>query len=215
MMNRIFILITLPFIFTITSCDRIDAEFQLMSKNSDIADLKASNETLITENLDLTAQVARLNVGNTDGALIEELRKALTKKESELKLLESRLNKREQTIISNETNLDKSKREFLLNNTESLKDIGEAQQLKTEYEFMRSKYNEAENRANNWLIYLSILIVMFVISIFFTIHKAMRYSARNSQIDTALRIIESSAIDEKDKKLVMSTFERLEDKDAT
>ena len=215
MMNRIFILITLPFIFTITSCDRIDAEFQLMSKNSDIADLKASNETLITENTDLTAQVARLSAGITDGTYIEEVRKGLTKKESELKLLESRLNKREQTITSNETNLDKSKREFLSNNTESLKDIGKAQQLKTEYEFMRGKYNEAENRANNWLIYLSILIVMFVISIFFIIHKSMQYSTRNSQIDTALSIIESSAIDKKDKKLVMSTFERLEDKDAT
>ena len=209
-MNKILALPSLILIITITGCDRIAAEFQLGDKKTEIADLKATNVKLINENRDLTAQVARLNTGTPDGAVVEELRKALTKKESELNLLETRLNKREQAIISNETNLDKNKREFLSNNEEGLKSIGEATQLKAEYEFMRGKYNDSENRANNWLIYISILIAAFVITLFFTIHKSMRYSARNKQIDTALRIIESSGIDNKDKKLVMSTFERLE-----
>ena len=195
---------------TITGCDDIATQFQLGDKNARITDLEASKEKLTNENRDLTAQVARLNVGNPGGAVVEESRKALSKKESELNLLESRLNKREQVIISNETDLDKNKRQFLSNNEEGLKSIGEATQLKAEYEFMRGKYNDAENRANNWLIYISILIAAFVITLFFTIHKSMRYSARNKQIDTALRIIESSSIDNKDKKLVMSTFDRLE-----
>ena len=209
-MKKIFVLALVLLIMTITGCDRIAAEFQLLNKNTEIADLKASNENLVNENRDLTAQVSRLNVGTPGGAVVEELRKALTKKESELKLLESRLNKREQVIVSNETNLDKNKREFLHNNEEGLKSIGKAAQLKEEYEFMREKYNDAENRANDWLIFISILIVSFVITLFFTLHKSMRYSARGKQIDAALKIIGSSSIDNRDKKLVMSTFDKLE-----
>ena len=205
------ILIILPFITTITGCDRIDAEFQLMSKNSEISDLRSDNKDYINENSELNAQVARFNAGIPGGAVVEEQRKALRKKETELKLFEGRLNKREETIISNETNLDKHKREFLSSNAEKLETIGEARQLKVEYEFMRENSIEKENRANNWLIFFSMLMVMFVAAIFFAIHKSMKYSARNRQIDTALRIIESSGIDNKDKKLVMSTFERLED----
>ncbi len=208
-MNKI--ILCLISILILSGCDTVKTEFQISDLKDEIAELKEKNENLSLENRDLTAQVARLNVGNLGGAEVEEMRKALTKKEAELNLFESRLTKREESIKTDKTNLDMDKKQFIDKNGDKLEAIGEARQLKTEYEFMREKYNDAEARANNWLIYISILIVAFVITIFVTIHKSMKYSAKNSQIDTAVRIIEASGIDNKDKRLLMSTFERLDD----
>ncbi len=205
------IILCLISILILSGCDEVKTQLQINDLKDEIADLKAKNETLSLENRDLTAQVARLNVGNQGGAEIEEMRKALTKKEAELRLIESRLTKREESIKTDKTNLDMDKKQFIEKNGDKLEAIGEARQLKTEYEFMREKYTAAEARANNWLIYISILIAAFVITIFVTIHKSMKYSAKNSQIDTAIRIIEASGIDNKNKRLVMSTFERLDD----
>ena len=192
-----------------SGCDRIKSENQITGLKTEIAQLKTKNEELINENKELTAQVARLNASEPGGAAIEELRKALTKKESELEHREKRIITREEALRLGEIKIDTLEREFYEKTGLKLEEIGEAKQIKREYEYMRENLEDAEAKANNWLIYFSGMLIGLFVCIVVLIFASMKYSSKNKQIETAWKIVESVDLSSNDKALIASSLGQL------
>ena len=73
---------------------------------------------------------------------------------------------------------------------------------------MSAALDAASNRANNWLIYISVLIVAFVVAIIYLIITAMRYSSQNRRVDNAITYLETGDVDDRDKRLIASYLDR-------
>ena len=189
-------------------CDRIEVENQISEKQQGIESLRTHNRQLTNEVKELASQVARLNAGQTDGIVIEELRKSLTLKESVLQGREERITKQETALRLAVVKIDKLQREFYAETGDKLEVIGEARQIKREYENMSAALGAANNRANNWLIYLSVLMVAFVAAIVYLIITAMRYSSQNRRVDNAMAYVEAGNLDNKDKQLIATYLDR-------
>lgn len=197
-----------------SGCDRIEVENQISDKQQDIASLQAHNLQLTNEVKGYVAQVARLNANEPDGMVVEELRKALTLKESNLQSREGQLTKQEESLHLAVTKIDQLQRTFYAESGNKLEAIGEARQIKREYDNMSAALDVANDRVNNWLIYISVLIVCFVLSVFFVIFTGMRYSRQNKDIDAALYALRTGEIDVKNKQVIASALgKRLDFKD--
>ena len=189
-------------------CDRIEVENQISEKQQDIESLRTHNRQLMNEVKELASQVARLNASQTDGMVIEELRKALTLKESVLQGREDRITKQETALRLAIVKVDKLQREFYAETGEKLEVIGEARQIKKEYDNMSAALDVANNRANNWLIYISVLVVAFVAAIVYLIITAMRYSSQNRRVDNAITYLGTGDVDDRSKRLIASYLDR-------
>ena len=73
---------------------------------------------------------------------------------------------------------------------------------------MSAALDVANDRANNWLIYISVLIVCFVLSVFFVIFTGMKYSRQNKDIDSALYALRTGEIDVQNKQVIASALGR-------
>ena len=195
-------------ILFVPGCDRIEVENQISGKQQDIESLRTHNLQLMNEVKALSSQVARLNAGQSDGMVIEEMRKALTLKESELQGREARITKQETALRISVAKIGQLQREFYAETGEKLEFIGEARQIKREYDKMSASLDIANDRANNWLIYISVLLVGFVVSVFFVIITGMKYSRQNKDIDAALYALRVGEIDVQDKKVIASALGR-------
>ena len=197
-----------------SGCDRIEVENQISAKQQDIASLQAHNLQLTNEVNGYAAQVARLNANEPDGMVVEELRKALTLKESNLQSREGQLTKQEESLRLAVTKIDQLQRAFYAETGNKLEAIGEARQIKREYDNMSAALDVANERANNWLIYISVLLVCFILSVFFVIFTGMKYSRQNKDIDAALYALRTGEIDVKNKHAIASALgKRLDFKD--
>jgi len=197
-----------------SGCDRIEVENQISDKQQDIASLQAHNLQLTNEVKGYAAQVARLNANEPDGMVVEELRKALTLKESNLQSREGQLTKQEESLQLAVTKIDQLQRTFYAETGNKLEAIGEARQIKREYDNMSTALDVANDRVNNWLIYISVLIVCFVLSVFFVIFTGMKYSRQNKDIDAALYALRIGEIDVQNKHAIASALgKRLDFKD--
>ena len=197
-----------------SGCDRIEVENQISAKQQDIASLQAHNLQLTNEVKGYAAQVARLNANEPDGMVVEELRKALTLKESNLQSREGQLTKQEESLQLAVTKIDQLQRAFYAETGNKLEAIGEARQIKREYDNMSAALDVANDRANNWLIYISVLFVGFVLSVFFVIFTGMKYSRQNKDIDAALYALRIGEIDMQNKQVIASALgKRLDFKD--
>ena len=191
-----------------SGCDRLEVENQLSAKQQDIASLQVRNQQLTNEVNGYTAQVARLNANEPDGMVVEELRKALTLKESNLQTREGVINKQEESLRLAVTKIDLLQRAFYAETGNKLEAIGEARQIKREYDNMSAALDVANDRANNWLIYISVLIIGFVLSLFFVIFTGMKYSRQNKDIDSALYALRTGEIDVQNKQAIASALGR-------
>ena len=208
MRKKIRYFMILPLLLFSPGCDRIEVENQISEKQQDIESLRTHNLQLMNEIRELASQVARLNASQTDGMVVEELRKALTLKESVLQGREERITKQETALRLAIIKVDKLQREFYAETGEKLEVIGEARQIKKEYDNMSAALDAASNRANNWLIYISVLIVAFVVAIIYLIITAMRYSSQNRRVDNAITYLETGDVDDRDKRLIASYLDR-------
>lgn len=191
-----------------SGCDRIEVENQISEKQQDIESLRTHNLQLTNEVKALTSQVARLNAGQSNGMVIEEMRKALTHKESVLQGREAHITKQEVALRLSGAKIENLQKEFYAETGEKLEFIGEARQIKREYENMSTALDVANTRGNNWLIYISVLMVAFVVSIVYMVFTAMRYSSQNRRVDNAIAYLESGDVDDKNKRLIASYLDR-------
>ena len=197
-----------------SGCDRIEVENQISAKQQDIASLQAHNLQLTNEVNGYAAQVARLNANEPDGMVVEELRKALTLKESNLQSREGQLTKQEESLRLAVTKIDQLQRTFYAETGNKLEAIGEARQIKREYDNMSAALDVANDRVNNWLIYISVLFVGFVLSVFLVIFTGMKYSRQNKDIDAALYALRTGEIDMQNKQVIAAALgKRLDFKD--
>lgn len=208
MRKKIHYFMILPLMLFSPGCDRIEVENQISEKQQDIESLRTHNRQLTNEVKELASQVARLNAGQTDGMVIEELRKSLTLKETALHGREDRITKQEAALRIAVVKIDKLQREFYAETGDKLESIGEARQIKKEYDNMSVALDVANNRANNWLIYLSVLMAAFVAAIVYLIVTAMRYSSQNRRVDNAIMYLETGDVDDRNKQLIASYLDR-------
>ncbi len=210
--RRMFLAWLLLLVCSVTGCGKThpgDVTSQIRVLQEDNAALKAKIDTLQRENTELNVQIARLTVKMPDASRTEEMRKALTKKETELEHFERRLHEREETLRQRELKIETLKREFYESTNMTMQDIGEAKQIKKEYEYMRTAREAADARANNWLTFFAWLLLAFVIAgVVLTIY-ILKYANRNRQIDAVMKIIDSDTsheISAHTKQLIAQSF---------
>lgn len=186
----------------IRSDDKAALENNLQDRNEQIAKLESENQNYRIENNELNAEIARLNTSQPGGEAVQEKRKALAEKDARLKIKESQLSRREERIRLAEEKIEKQQQEFYEKTGLTMKEIGAAEQIKKDYENMRISRDRAEDRANNWLIYFSIVLFMFVASVIFLIYMA----AKDRRVGNAIRIIDSVHLGTRDKNLLVASL---------
>ena len=83
-----------------------------------------------------------------------------------------------------------------------MEEIGEAKQIKREYEYMRLSLEKYEARGNNWLKAFFLLLVTFVGLVVFLVY--MHY--KNRKIDATMRVIESFNMSAQDKNVLIASL---------
>ena len=189
-----------------TSDNKTVLENQLEEKNIRIAELESENHKYRIENRDLTAEVARLSSSLAGGGAVQEKRKALAEKEASLKGKESQLSRREERIHLAEEKVEKQQKEFYEKTGLRMEEIGAAKQIREEYEDMRRSRDEAEDRANNWLIYFSIVLFIFVVLVVASVTFLMYMAAKNKRVENSIRILDSINLSTRDKNLLISSL---------
>lgn len=198
------ILVSTLMVFFLSGCDQLKIETQINEKQIEVEDLKIKNQVLNNEVRALSSQVARLNVDKPDGAVVEELRKALTHKETVLELRKERYLREEESLRLLKINLSEMRKRFYSETGEKLQIIGEAKQIRKEYDHMQEKLDDATERANHWLIFIAILGIGFFGAILSLLNTGIKYSRQNRDIDSALKFVEEGELNHQDKKLMAS-----------
>ena len=175
---------------------------QVGELKEEIAVLKSENEKYILRNTELQAEVQRLVASQPGGVAVEEKRKGLVQKEAELKDREKRLARREETIRLAEKKIATQQQKFYKNTGLRVEEIGEAKQIKREYEYMRLSLEKYEARGNNWLKAFFLLLVTFVGLVVFLVY--MHY--KNRKIDATMRVIESFNMSAQDKNVLIASL---------
>ncbi|NVJ66205.1 MAG: hypothetical protein HWE16_06930 [Gammaproteobacteria bacterium] len=179
---------SITFIFLLTGCDQLKVENQINDKTIESRELKAENASLTSEVKDLTEQVARLSVQYPDGAIIEETRKALTQKATELKQREERYLRQVEELDIRQKKLETMKSQFYLDTGTKLEEIGEARQIKKEYVNLREELDRANERANNWLIFYALMGVCFIGSIILMLYTSYKHSRNYQTLESVYKI---------------------------
>lgn len=201
-------LYVLILIFFISGCDQLKVHSQINDKEIEIRELKSKNEVLINEVKELSNQVARLNTNHPDGAVVEELRKALSQKETELHLREERYMREVESLQLMKKNLAKMQLEFYSEAGIKLEEIGEARQLKKEYSHMREALNDANESVSNWLVFITLIGIGFVASIMSLLYTGLKYSRQRRDINTAIKFVEDGRMSNQEKRLLTGYFGR-------
>jgi chromosome segregation ATPase len=100
--------------------------------------------TLREENTRLKVEIASLKANLNNGKLIEEEKKALDKRLQELKRFEQYLHEKDARIAKEEQELQQRRQDSFDELNATQREIGRAEQLKKDYEYMRIARNEAE-----------------------------------------------------------------------
>ncbi|MBK1720593.1 hypothetical protein CKO27_23825 [Thiocystis violacea] len=127
-------------------------EKQIIEYKIEIEQMRASNAKYINEIKDLNVEVSRINASQPGGAAVEEIRKALSEKETRLQNTEDHLVKNEKALQIRQENLDKLHLEFFEKTGLKMEDIGAAKEIKSNFAEMKEKLNDAQEMANYWLI---------------------------------------------------------------
>ncbi len=181
---------------------------QINDKELEIKELKSKNEVLINEVKELSNQVARLNTNQPDGAVVEELRKALTRKETELQLREERYLREVDALQLMKKDLTKMQLEFYSETGKKLEEIGEARQLKKEYIHLREALNDANESVSNWLVFIALIGIGFIASIMSLLYTGLKYSRQRRDINTAIKFVEDGRMNNQEKRLLANYFRR-------
>ena len=190
----------------IKSDDKAALENQLRDRNVKIAELEAENLTYRTKNSELKADVARLNASQPGGEAVQEKGKALAVKEASLKSREKLLSRREERIRLGEEKVEKQQKEFYEKTGLKMEEIGAAKQIREEYENMRISRDRAEDRANNWLKYFSIVLFMFVVLVVASVTFLMYMAVKNRRVENSIRLLDSVNLSAQDKNLLISSL---------
>lgn len=182
--------------------DKSILEGQFHDKDDYIAKLESDNQKYIIENEALSIRVAELSVSLPDGGSVNEKVKELAAREASLKDREDRISEKEVRIRLAQEMAKKQEREFYERTNMTMQEIGAAKQIREEYENMRISRNRAENRANNWLVYFSIVLFMFVASVIFLMYMA----AKNRRVENSIRLLDSINLSVQDKNLLISSL---------
>ncbi len=166
----------LCFIFWISACDQMKVERQIYDKEIELQELRLENDALTKEVNELNAQVARFAVKHPDGAMVEELRKALSQKEIELQLRESSFQREWQKLTLTKKRINRMEQDFYQDNEEKLIEIGKAEQLKKDYSNMQEKLKRSEDRVNYWLTILLFLAIGLLVFIMYLLKLAVTIS---------------------------------------
>ena len=113
--------------------------------------LKSRNEKYILENTNLKAEIQGLVASQAGGMATEERRKGLVEREAELDRREKWLTSREETIRLAEQKVVKQQHEFYEKTDLKLEEIGEAKQIKKDYEYMKTRLEDSEEIVNDSL----------------------------------------------------------------
>ena len=176
---------------------------QINELNQEIEELKSKNEKYVLENTDLKAQIQGLIASQSGGMEIEEKRKALIEREASMERRERRLVRREEATRLAEEKVSKQQQEFYEKTGLKVEEIGEAKQIKKDYEYMKRRLEESEKLANRWLIGIAVGIFVLVGFLIYTANKSRK-------IDVAMRTIDSIDTNtEENRKLLTSLDERI------
>lgn len=188
------------------SDDKAALEKQLHDKDVEIAELKSKNQEYVIQNRDLTAEVAGLSSSQPGGGEVQEKRKELAQREASLKNKENQLSRREERIRLGEEKVEKQQKEFYEKTGLKMEEIGAAKQIREEYEDMRRSRDEAEDRANDWLIYFSIVLFVFVVLVIASVTFLMYMAAKNRRVENSIHLLDSINLNTQDKNLLISSL---------
>lgn len=209
-MKQIFVIL---FAALLAGCDAWDFTTQISDAKQDLKVCQDDKLKLGNRVTDLTSQVAGLNAVTPGGQAVTEARKALTIRESELDAREKRVIANEESIRLSEIETNELKKEFYKNNGVKLESIGEARQIKKEYEQMRADRDSAENKANNWLKFLYFTLFALFGSVVFMIINFMKYKNEEHRINSAVSILSTTNLEDSSRRLIVEQLGRkIEDK---
>lgn len=186
--------------------DKSVLEGQFHDKDDYIAKLESDNQKYIIENEALSIRVAELSVSLPDGGSVNEKVKELAAREASLKDREDRISEKEVRIRLAQEMAKKQEREFYERTNMTMQEIGAAKQIREEYENMRISRDRAEDRANNWLIYFSIVLFMFVVLVVASVIFLMYMAAKNRRVENSIRLLDSINLSVQDKNLLISSL---------
>lgn len=149
-----------------------------------LAELKATNNRLTRElarsqeeNANLKEANARLQADVEGGRTVEEERRLLEERSQNLDAREERIAATEAQLTAREEKLRQSEQEFFNATNLTQQEIGQAMQIRTEYEAMRQARDEALQLANRWLMFFYGISIAAVLLILTVVVLAMRYWA--------------------------------------
>lgn len=202
------LILILTFIFLVSGCDELKVKSQLNDKELEISELKTQNVQLTKEVKELTAQVARFSAGQPAGDVIEEQRKALAHKETQLILRERRYESNIEALNLKEKGIAEMQAQFYTETGEQFIEVGEAQQIKQDYEEMKNKLMDAEKSASNWLKLILFLVVCFIAAIISLMFTGIRYAVQRREVEHAMQFIQNGNFSQADKGLLTSYFNK-------
>lgn len=209
-------------VIIMSGCDRNliieeNLKDQLKESKAEVEHLKQQIIKLNLENKNLSIKVGELSFQQPNGLKMEERRKALVEKEANLKIKADKLQKeelligaREKSIRSEEKELLTEHKQFITTKQQEFQDIGEAEEMRRNYKNLQKDKNDAENLANNWLIWISILGLIFFISIIIVIILFLRLREKGKQERNTFEMLKSINISNEDKKLLTSSLGQFE-----
>lgn len=170
-----FLILSLAVLFILTGCDEVQLQNRVEEKSVDIAELKAKNERLTHNVKELTAFVASLSADHPNGLVINEIQAALTTKESELKIRETRFERRLEKYHLMVSNLEKARESFYQEIEGKLEAIGRADQLIDSYHRQAAELESA----NAWLKFVmtfGLVIIAAFMWVLLLILRSLKYS---------------------------------------
>ena len=193
--------------------EAITLERQVEDLKEKNVELESQNEKYIIEIRDLNAQVQGLASAQSGGMATEEKRRALAVREAELDRLEQRLVQREERLRLDRTKLESEQRNFYNDRGLRVEEIGQAKEIKENQERMLASLVQAEERAasaeelaNNWLMAIWAISILFVVGIVAFVAFLMIMAARNRRIDLAMRTVESVSLSAHDRSLLIASL---------
>ena len=189
--NAILAFVSVLTIFAVVSCGPGDSESRgqarelrerLEDEQQRYADLEQEANSLREENRRLQSELAAETGGA--GLDISERQRLLDDRRAALDALESDLVKRQTEVAQREDWIQRQSQEFYERTNMTMEDIGEARQIKTEYESMRSQRDEAVAKAEGWLKFIwgvSIFCGLSVLAICVLIVRSMSMHAQHKR----------------------------------
>lgn len=160
----------LVLIFMLTGCDEAQLQNQVEEKTIDIAEMKAKNEKLAHSVKDLTAYAASLSSKVPGGLKVNEIQKALTARESELAVRESRYEGKLERYHLMVIRLDRAREAFYQEIADKLEAIGRANQVMDSYEDVKDELASA----NAWFKFLLIVGLVIITAFMWVLLKLLR-----------------------------------------